>query len=170
MRKGANGPRSESATRIEQLERSDSVPEYLAPGVYVEEVSFRPKSIEGVGTSTTAFVGPTSKGPIDGTPEIITSFGEFERTYGGLSSLSFSSASDAEPLDINYMAHAVRAFFDNGGARLYVARVFQPRVAADGTILSDGIARSDPFVSVAEGTARLVARMPGAGLNLRVRA
>ena len=31
------------------------MPEYLAPGVYIEEVSFRSKSIEGVGTSTTAF-------------------------------------------------------------------------------------------------------------------
>ena len=39
------------------------MPEYLAPGVYVEETSFRAKSIEGVGTSTTAFVGPTRKGP-----------------------------------------------------------------------------------------------------------
>ena len=40
------------------------MPEYLAPGVYVEETSFRAKSIEGVGTSTTAFVGPCRKGPV----------------------------------------------------------------------------------------------------------
>jgi hypothetical protein len=38
------------------------MPEYLSPGVYVEETSFRAKSIEGVSTSTTAFVGPTRKG------------------------------------------------------------------------------------------------------------
>ena len=43
------------------------MPEYLAPGVYVEETSFRAKSIEGVGTSTTAFVGPTRKGPMAST-------------------------------------------------------------------------------------------------------
>ena len=60
------------------------MPEYLAPGVYVEETSFRAKSIEGVGTSTTAFVGPTRKGPVASTrrgadgnpptpPELITS-------------------------------------------------------------------------------------------------
>ena len=36
------------------------MPEYLAPGVYVEETSFRSKSIEGVGTSTTAFVASSS--------------------------------------------------------------------------------------------------------------
>ena len=39
------------------------MPEYLAPGVYVEEVSFRSKSIEGVSTTTTGFVGPTRYGP-----------------------------------------------------------------------------------------------------------
>ena len=40
------------------------MPEYLAPGVYVEEVSFRSKSIEGVPTSTTGFVGLTRSGPV----------------------------------------------------------------------------------------------------------
>ena len=42
------------------------MPEYLAPGVYVEETSFRAKSIEGVSTTTTAFVGPTRYGPVGG--------------------------------------------------------------------------------------------------------
>lgn len=40
------------------------MPEYLSPGVYVEEVSFRSKSIEGVPTSTTGFVGMTRFGPL----------------------------------------------------------------------------------------------------------
>ena len=62
------------------------MPEYLAPGVYVEEVSFRAKSIEGVSTSTTGFAGPTRKGPLDGTPEVITSFGDFQRIFGGFES------------------------------------------------------------------------------------
>src|SRR5258705_4074869 len=97
------------------------MPEYLAPGVYVEEVSFRAKSIEGVSTSTTAFVGPTRKGPLAGTPEIITSFGEFERVFGGLENLSFAADDDAAPDVTNYAAHAVRAFFDNGGGRPFVA-------------------------------------------------
>ena len=72
------------------------MPEYLAPGVYVEETSFRAKSIEGVGTSTTAFVGPTRRGPLASTrrnaqsntppapPELLTSFGDFVRVYGAL--------------------------------------------------------------------------------------
>ena len=67
------------------------MPEYLAPGVYVEETSFRAKSIEGVGTSTTAFVGPTRKGPFRAdtndqeVPELLTSidatFRRFARTH-----------------------------------------------------------------------------------------
>ena len=44
------------------------MPEYLAPGVYVEETSFRSKSIEGVSTTTTGFVGPTRYGPVADEP------------------------------------------------------------------------------------------------------
>jgi phage tail sheath protein FI len=144
------------------------VPEYLTPGVFVEEVSFRAKSIEGVGTSTTAFVGPTRKGPLNELPELVTSFGEFERVYGGVENLSFAAGSDTFPQTTNYLAHAVRAYFDNGGSRLYVARVFQPRTDAAGAVISDGVARSPSFVNVAAGQARFVARAPGAGLNVAV--
>ena len=99
------------------------MPEYLAPGVYVEETSFRAKSIEGVGTSTTAFVGPTRTGPVSGgeeapeRPELLTSFGDFERIYGGLADLEFLGVSVP-----NYIAHAALAYFNEGGSRLYVAR------------------------------------------------
>lgn len=98
------------------------MPEYLAPGVYIEEVSFRPKSIEGVSTSTAGFAGPTRYGPTEGEPELLTNFGDFQRIYGGIDSLDFENEDES----INYMAHAVRAFYDNGGRRLYVSRVYQP--------------------------------------------
>ena len=65
------------------------MPEYLAPGVYVEEVSFRSKSIEGVSTTTTGFVGPTRYGPVDLTPDVITSLVEYERTYGDRQQMQF---------------------------------------------------------------------------------
>ena len=68
------------------------MPEYLAPGVYVEETSFRARSIQGVGTSTTGFVGLARKGPTDGLPELVTSFGEFERIFGGLDALNLPGA------------------------------------------------------------------------------
>ena len=131
------------------------MPEYLAPGVYVEETSFRAKSIEGVSTSTTAFVGPTSKGPTTGAPVLITSFGDFERIYGGFDDLDFGSGET-----INYIAHAVRNYFDNGGARLFMARVYN---ASGG----DGIARST-FIG-ADGNnvnnLRFIARSPGRAGN-----
>lgn len=95
--------------------------EYLAPGVYVEETSFRAKSIEGVSTSTAGFAGPARYGPAGGAPELITSFPEFERVFGGLDRLDYAGD---EVLAHNYLAQGVRAFFDNGGRRVYIARIF----------------------------------------------
>lgn len=138
------------------------MPEYLAPGVYVEEVSFRPKSIEGVSTSTCGYVGPTRKGPLNDTPEVITNLGDFERLYGGVENLNF----DTNPSFTNYLAHAVRAFFNNGGRRLYVARTFVPRVDGAGEVTSDGIASVDVINA---GRARFVGRQPGSGYNGEVR-
>lgn len=104
------------------------MPEYLAPGVYVEETSFRAKSIEGVSTSTAGFVGLTRRGPVAnpdaGQPvELITSFGDFERIYGGFERLTVAGTSGNITL-INHLAHAVQAFFNEGGARLYISRVY----------------------------------------------
>ncbi|WP_339950582.1 phage tail sheath subtilisin-like domain-containing protein [uncultured Albimonas sp.] len=106
------------------------MPEYLAPAVYVEETSFRAKSIAGVGTSTAAFVGPCARGPISSganalTPPLLTSPSDFERIYGGPDALRINGA--ATP---NYLALAVQAFFANGGGRLYVARIAGAGAAA----------------------------------------
>jgi uncharacterized protein len=104
------------------------MPEYLAPGVYVEEVSYRSKSIEGVSTTTTGFVGPTRYGPIDEEPDVVTSLIEFERVYGDGQRLAFAD------LDLmhNFMWQGARAFFEQGGRRLYVQRVFRPRAGDEG--------------------------------------
>ncbi len=145
------------------------MPEYLAPGVYVEEVSFRSKSIEGVSTTTTGFIGPCCYGPVDldGEPEIITSLEEFERMYGSGDQLRFNNAAGNEPqvLD-NYLWHAVRAFFAEGGRRLYVARVFLPRDEQNNT----GHARAVfPEGSPPDGNqVTLQARFPGATGNMAV--
>lgn len=134
------------------------MPEYLAPGVYVEETSYRPKTIEGVSTSTAGFVGPTRFGPVDGEPELLTSFGDFERIYGGLDPLAFDGVERP-----NYLAHGVRAFYEEGGSRCYVVRV-----ASGGTFAT---ASSDPAAeSPPSGAApvTLTARFPGRAGNLRV--
>jgi phage tail sheath protein FI len=144
------------------------MPEYLAPGVFVEEVSFRSKSIEGVATSTTGFAGLTRfgpvwypKGPINCEPRLITSFTEFERVYGGLQSIEVG-----ENERVNYLAHAVRAFFENGGKRVYISRVFAPRNADAPTPENYGIASR--LVSVSDTIATWRARWPGEAGNVYV--
>ena len=106
------------------------MPEYLAPGVFVEEVSYRAKSIEGVSTTTTGFIGPTRYGPTDVEPDIVTSLVEFERVYGDRQQLNFLDRS--APMD-NHVWHAVRAFFENDGKRVYIQRVFEPADVTDPT-------------------------------------
>ncbi|MFK0252412.1 phage tail sheath family protein [Streptomyces sp. NPDC090445] len=107
------------------------MPEYLTPGVYVEETSFRSRSIEGVPTSTFGMAGRTEYGPVPYAlpggptvlpgPVLVTGFTEYERAFGGL-----RIGDEDCPL-----ALAARAFFANGGRRLYVSRVFRfPRTAA----------------------------------------
>src|SRR5574337_882617 len=141
------------------------MPEYLAPGVYVEEVSFRSKSIEGVPTSTTGFAGVTRYGPVQYTggpgttkPRLITSFTEFERVYGSLQPLELASGERTA-----FMAHAARAFFNNGGRRLYVSRVFAP---AAGNQVDDHIATLAVVTTL--GSASWVARWPGEDGNVLV--
>ncbi len=133
------------------------MPEYLSPGVYVEETSFRAKSIEGVATSTAGFVGQTRFGPTTGAPMLVTSFEEFQRHFGDGDDLLL-----AEGLRLNQLAHAARLFFENGGRRLYVARVW--RAPASGT----GRAAS-AAMSIAGADRFLRARFPGRAGNLVVR-
>lgn len=147
------------------------MPEYLAPGVYVEETSFRSKSIEGVSTSTTGFVGPTRKGPIGGVvgqiPELLTSFADFERIYGGLDDLLYNDGTVAT----NYLAHAVNAYFNEGGSRLYVSRVFQrtPPATPGGDNSDAGNAFADVEANAAANeNIRFIARFPGSGGNGRI--
>jgi phage tail sheath protein FI len=137
------------------------MPEYLAPGVYVEETSFRAKSIEGVSTTTTAFIGPTRYGPLDIEPEIITSLVEFERTYGGKERLAFDNGDGTTTEVDNYMWHATRAFFEEGGKRLYVSRVYGPRQADPAMGFSSTSIGGSPGIDVR-------ARFPGRAGDARV--
>ncbi|WP_436926282.1 phage tail sheath C-terminal domain-containing protein [Halosimplex amylolyticum] len=84
------------------------MPQYKAPGVYVEEVERGAKPIEGVGTSTPGFLGETERGPED--PRLVTSFADYRRWYGSV-------------VEDRYLSQAVEGFFQNGGGRCYVGRV-----------------------------------------------
>jgi len=104
--------------------------EYLSPGVYVEEVDAGPKPIEGVSTSTAGAVGVTARGPTSGKPVLVTSFADYQRTFGGFlpdpdaATLNLWNGNQLEGGRWWQFPLAVRAFFDNGGQRLYVKRVF----------------------------------------------
>jgi phage tail sheath protein FI len=78
------------------------------PGIYVEEIPSGVRTIGGVATSITAFIGYTARGPVDKAVRIFN-FGDFERVFGGL-------ARDSE------VSYAVSQFFLNGGTDAYVVR------------------------------------------------
>lgn len=105
-------------------DHAETAAQFQTPGIYMGETGTKTQTIQGVGTSTAAFAGPTLSGPVGRVPEVLTSFAQFETAYGDLSDISFSSP----PLlkTRNYVALAARAFFENGGERLYVARVASP--------------------------------------------
>ena len=85
------------------------MPQYLSPGVYVEEKDAGPRPIEGVGTAVAAFIGLAEKGEFN-TPKLITNWTQFTASFG-------------EFVEDAYLAHAVYGFFNNGGGRCYVIRV-----------------------------------------------
>ena len=87
------------------------------PGVYVEEIPSGVRTITGVATSVTAFIGRAKRGPVNAAI-VINSFGDFERIFGGLWSQSS-------------LGFAVRDFFLNGGSQAVIVRLFHPTFATD---------------------------------------
>ena len=86
------------------------------PGVYIEEIPSGVRTITGVATSITAFIGRALRGPVN-TPVTINSFGDFERTFGGLWVDST-------------MSYAVRDFYLNGGTQALVVRIHNGATSA----------------------------------------
>ena len=79
------------------------------PGVYIEEIPSGVRTITGVATAITAFLGRALRGAVN-EPVTINSFGDFERQFGGL--------------DFDYpMGYAVQDFFQNGGAQAIIVRL-----------------------------------------------
>lgn len=127
------------------------MPEYLSPGVYVEETSYRSKSIQGVSTSTAGFVGRARRGS-EGKPTLVTSYAAFTRAFGD----PISNPSD--PGD--HLGHAMRGFFDNGGVRAYIVRVL-----GDGALAAD----SASAANVGHGVAlRITATVLAAGTSIKL--
>ena len=71
--------------------------------------------MQGVSTSTAGFVGLAERGPVTGQPQLVTSFADYKRMYGGyLSEAAYGGA--------RFLPYAVEQFFLNGGARAYIMR------------------------------------------------
>jgi hypothetical protein len=86
------------------------MPTYKYPGVYIEELPAT-GPIAGVGTSTTAFIGPALSGPIN-VPTKITNWTQFKDEFG-----------EYILAPRHYMAYAVRGYFGNGATVAYIVRV-----------------------------------------------
>jgi phage tail sheath protein FI len=122
------------------------------PGVYVEEISSGVRTITGVATSITAFVGRALRGPTDEDgPVVVNSYADFERVFGGLWVLS-------------PMTYAVRDFFLNGGSQAIIVRLYKKH----GTDATHAAVKLDPEGGGTKYT--LTARHPGRwGNRLRAR-
>lgn len=85
------------------------MPQYLSPGVYIEEVEAGSRPIEGVGTAVAAFVGLAARGPANA-PTLVTNWSQFTQTFGDF-------------IEGSYLAHAVYGYFLGGGGAAYVVRI-----------------------------------------------
>lgn len=90
------------------------------PGVYIEEVPSGVRTITGVATSITAFIGRAKRGPVN-EAKMINSYADYERTFGGL---DLASA----------MSFAVRDFYLNGGSQAIIGRLYETN--SDGAALA----------------------------------
>ena len=91
------------------------MPEFLSPGVYIEEITVGAKPIEGASTSTAGFLGETERGPTH--PRLVASWLEFQRIFGTYFGVT------------KYLPYAVEGFFKNGGTRCYIARIVSSGVS-----------------------------------------
>lgn len=120
------------------------MPNYLSPGVYVEEVEAGSRPIEGVGTAVAAFVGFAAQGPIN-TPTLVANWSQYSQVFG-------------EFVEDCYLGHAVYGYFLNGGGACYVVRVGGDR--------SDGGTTTElPGPSATLGSYRVAARPAAPGGN-----
>ncbi len=135
------------------------MPEYLSPGVYVEEVDRGAKPIEGAGTAMPVFVGFTEKAEVEdridgeilitdvrGKAQLVTNWSQFVQTFG-------------EFVEGALLPYAVYGYFQNGGSRCYVISV-------------KTIPRAQAPILNTEGKPQLAVRAKRAGfdgLNLRVK-
>lgn len=138
------------------------MPEYLAPGVYIEEVPSGSMPIQGASTSTAGMVGVTARGPVN-TPTLVTSLGAYARVFGGkLNGAVYTDGRDALP-------YAAEGFFGNGGSRLYVSRIVgDDAVSASLMLVGQGDGAATPLTAEATATDATTPASLTVGANLNV--
>src|SRR6266581_8395978 len=114
------------------------MPNYTTPGVYFETADQAPTGIAGIRTDIAAFLGVAERGPIH-QPTPADSWKEFQSRFGNF-------------LPNAYLAYAAKAFFDNGGQRLYGVRVAAPLASAM-TVASPPVQPADGLSSIVDGIA-----------------
>ena len=121
------------------------MPTYATPGVYIEEVPARSMPIEGVSTSTAAFVGLAPGGPLN-RPVEISDWSTFRRTF-----TDPANPENGPFMEGSFLAHAVNGFFANGGTLCWVVRVGHGAAPAPRALLP---AASDAKTMVLQVTAK----------------
>src|SRR2546430_2101293 len=125
------------------------MPEYLSPGVYIEE-RLGLQTIAGVSTSTTGMVGVTQKGPTEGKPVFVDSLARFREVFGGFLPAPELDQQVRWLLDDReggawwLLPLAVKGFFDNGGRRLYIKRVVSAQATAAEVEIGSGVVADPP--------------------------
>lgn len=90
------------------------MPNYLTPGVYVEEVESGSKPIEMGATNIVGFLGIAEKGPVN-EPTMVTNWTQYNKLFGGLHANG-------------WLAHGVYQFFQNGGSKCYINNLAEAKV------------------------------------------
>src|ERR1700737_3265257 len=136
------------------------MPEYLHPGVYIEEIERGPRPIEGVPTSTATFLGEAERGSI--VPRLVTSYKDYQRWFGDV-------------FDANkFLPYAVSGFFENGGRRVFVCRLVGKSAVTAPASFGDFIVRAAGpgswgtrvFAKIEDGTTK---KSDGSSVGFRLR-
>lgn len=116
--------------------------EYLSPGVYAEEFDTTGNTAE-LDTGVAGLIGAAMRGQVEGSPQLVRSFPDFRRTFGGyLSEEAYG--------EYRYLSYAVKQFFENGGMQAYIMRI----APKDAVCASGGVPASTPVL-------RMTAKNPG---------
>ncbi|NHC13811.1 phage tail sheath family protein [Motilibacter deserti] len=169
------------------------MPQYLSPGVYIEETDGGSRPIEGVGTAVAAFIGLTASGPVN-VPTLVSNWTQFVDKFTDKAELQDIEArqrrgaideQEAERLKSRlhldpfepgaYLPHSVFGYFMNGGGNAYIVRVGAdgsdgdrspaPPVPLQGDLPSEGGAGKEPPYRVVA----LPSAPTGADLRVEVR-